>query len=125
MHHTEYTAVVATLFAEIIKSTTLTPFLFTVDINRKNLTIQNITEPEHPFCCGSVTRSIVQEGSRIYVGTYGVGVNSSVFNATANYFAGNATFKPLDAGIAAYVRSVGRYSSYGAIANPNAPPPPR
>ncbi|WP_276576603.1 RHS repeat-associated core domain-containing protein, partial [Bradyrhizobium sp. 21] len=93
--------------------------------NPDNLSITNVTESEHMFCCGSVTRTVVVEGSTIFIDTVGAGMNTSSFMAEVNLVAGKGGFLLRDLAIGQYVSSVGQWSSYGAIANPNAPPPPR
>jgi len=84
------------------------PIVTIVDPDKLSIT-NTTTGPDHIFCCGYVTRGIVQAGSRI---------------ATLNYLAGQVGFVGDTAGIRSYIQSVGQYSSYGAIANPNAPAPP-
>jgi hypothetical protein len=61
-------------------------------VDYDNLSITNVTQPTHQFCCGSVTLSIVQDGTRISLNISGAGTNSGWFNAMENYVAGNVGF---------------------------------
>jgi RHS repeat-associated protein len=79
-----------------------------VSIDYDNLSITNITESTHFFCCGSVTRSVIVDQGSIYVQTHGVGSNPSLFNATLNYAAGYFGFIGNTRGIRAYVREQGQ-----------------
>lgn len=99
------------------------PVVTTVDYD--NLSITNTTASDHIFCCGYATRSIVQDGSNIYVNTYGSGTNSSEMIAVVNHVMGLFVFSAADDGIRQYVQQQGRWSSYSPNSNPDAPPPPR
>src|SRR5207253_7126839 len=96
----------------------------TTNINYDNLSIKNTTLSTHIFCCGAVVLKFGQDGTTVYVDVMGKGSNSSGFNAAANWVAGYFGFAGNIDAIRAYVQAIGLWSSYGAIANPNAPPPP-
>jgi RHS repeat-associated protein len=63
-----------------------------IDVDSENLSIFNFTNMGHIFFGGYVSRWVEQDGSDIYVHTFGVGDNSSVFNAAENWAAGQAGF---------------------------------
>jgi hypothetical protein len=79
-----------------------------VDIDYDNLSLTNVTEPGHIFYFGTVTRSVEQEGSQIYVTTTGSGTNSWPGNAVENWLAGNLGFNQATAGTQLYIYSLGR-----------------
>jgi RHS repeat-associated protein len=79
-----------------------------VDIDYDNLSLTNVTEPGHWFCCGTVARGVEQDGSGIFVETVGKGTNSWVGNAMENWLLGNLGFNQSTAGIQSYIYSLGR-----------------
>jgi hypothetical protein len=72
-------------------------------VDPDSLSITNVTEEAHSFCCGYVSRSVVQDGTDIYIETYGTGSNKNLFWAGTNWGAGYVGFLPSDAAIRRYV----------------------
>jgi len=97
----------------------------TSNVDYENLKIVNTTQSDHIFCCGSVTLSIAQSGTSLSLSIVGSGSNTNWFMAAVNWVAGNVGFSQNVENIRNYIQAVGKWSSYGANANPNAPPPPR
>lgn len=96
----------------------------TSNVDFDNKTVTNTTQSEHIFRCGSVSLSIVQEKTLIRLSVVGSGSNSDWLKAAVNWAAGKTIFGGSVERIRQHVRDVGRWSSHGAIANPNAPPSP-
>jgi len=96
----------------------------TTNINYDDLSIKNTTLSTHVFCCGEVVLRFGQQGTSVYLDVTGKGVNSSGLNAAANWAAGYFGFAGNIDAIRGYVQAIGQWSSYGAIANPYAPPSP-
>jgi hypothetical protein len=74
-----------------------------ISIDYDNLSITNFTEKAHAFCCGSVTRTVVEHSGNIYIDTYGAGNNSNIWLAGSNWVAGHVGFVPSTTAIQNYV----------------------
>lgn len=58
-----------------------------VVVDDDTMTITNVTEGTHEFCCGSVTLRVVNGDDGIYLDVTGAGTNSNVFTWGFNYVA--------------------------------------
>jgi hypothetical protein len=73
-------------------------------VEPERMSITNITEWEHSFCCGYVTRTVVEDNGWIYIDTYGWGANRNMWWAGWNWVAGYGGFLPSTLYIQSYVR---------------------
>ncbi|CAH9067620.1 hypothetical protein PSECIP111854_04154 [Pseudoalteromonas sp. CIP111854] len=66
------------------------------EVDTANNRVINITRPGHIFEHGYVIRSVVLRNGKVYIRTYGEGVNNNRVKAMLNGVAGRGGFKYLD-----------------------------